>query len=401
MKHMFGNKINTKEDNIRDFFSRYIENVFPSQEKAMELLKSGRRLSFYLGIDPTGPDIHLGHSTNFFVLKKLIEMGHNVTLLIGDFTAQIGDPTGKSKTRNSLTVEEVKQNMKTYLEQAIKILPKGKFKVRYNSEWHRNMTFQRVIELASNFTVQQMIERDMFQNRLKNGEPIYLQEFLYPLVQGYDSVAMEVDGEIGGTDQTFNMLAGRTLSKKILNKEKFVITTRLLEDPVTKKKIMNKSEGIYISMNENSKDLYGKVMAVPDSGIVALYELETEVPLVNARDAEKRMQIDNHKLVKEEVARALVEMYHGIGASKLAEEEFDKVFSKGELPEQVEEAPGKGMKLVDFLTEHALATSSSEAKRLLDQGAVSVNEEVVKAWGHLLKKEDVIRVGSRKFLKVF
>ncbi|OGM98333.1 MAG: tyrosine--tRNA ligase [Candidatus Yanofskybacteria bacterium RIFCSPLOWO2_01_FULL_41_34] len=398
---MFGNKINTKEDNIRDFFSRYIENVFPSQEKAMELLKSGRRLSFYLGIDPTGPDIHLGHSTNFFVLKKLIEMGHNVTLLIGDFTAQIGDPTGKSKTRNSLTVEEVKQNMKTYLEQAIKILPKGKFKVRYNSEWHRNMTFQRVIELASNFTVQQMIERDMFQNRLKNGEPIYLQEFLYPLVQGYDSVAMEVDGEIGGTDQTFNMLAGRTLSKKILNKEKFVITTRLLEDPVTKKKIMNKSEGIYISMNENSKDLYGKVMAVPDSGIIALYELATEVPLVKVRDAEKRMQIDNPKLVKEEVARALVEMYHGIGASKLAEEEFDKVFSKGELPEQVEEAPGKGMKLVDFLTEHALATSSSEAKRLLDQGAVSVNEEVVKAWGHLLKKEDVIRVGSRKFLKVF
>ena len=397
---MFGNKINTKEDNIRDFFSRYIENVFPSQEKAMELLKSGRRLSFYLGIDPTGPDIHLGHSTNFFVLKKLIEMGHNVTLLIGDFTAQIGDPTGKSKTRNSLTVEEVKQNMKTYLEQAIKILPKGKFKVRYNSEWHRNMTFQRVIELASNFTVQQMIERDMFQNRLKNGEPIYLQEFLYPLVQGYDSVAMEVDGEIGGTDQTFNMLAGRTLSKKILNKEKFVITTRLLEDPVTKKKIMNKSEGIYISMNENSKDLYGKVMAVPDSGIIALYELATEVPLVKVRDAEKRMQIDNPKLVKEEVARALVEMYHGIGASKLAEEEFDKVFSKGELPEQVEEAPGKGMKLVDFLTEHALATSSSEAKRLLDQGAVSVNEEVVKEWGHILKKGDVVRVGSRKFLKV-
>src|SRR3989344_1919350 len=194
---MFGNKVITDKNKIDELFGRYVQTVFPSEDRAKEILSSGKRLRFYLGIDPTGPDIHLGHSTNFFVLKKLIEMGHNVTLLIGDFTAQIGDPTGKSKTRNSLTVDEVKQNMKTYLEQAIKILPKGKFKVRYNSEWHRNMTFQRVIELASNFTVQQMIERDMFQNRLKNGEPIYLQEFLYPLVQGYDSVAMEVDGEIG------------------------------------------------------------------------------------------------------------------------------------------------------------------------------------------------------------
>src|SRR5258708_2341707 len=240
---MFGKDIKSTESEVNGFFdsvSRYIDTVLPSLEEAKKMFMSGQKLSFYLGIDPTGPDIHLGHSTNFFLLKKLIEMGHGVVLLIGDFTAQIGDPTGKSATRKALSREEVEINMASYLEQAVKILPRGKFKVRHNSEWHRNMTFQKVIEIASYFTVQQMIVRDMFQERIKKEEPIHLQEFLYPLVQGYDSVALETDAEIGGTDQTFNMLAGRTLEKKILGKEKLVITTKLLEDTLTKKKIMNK-----------------------------------------------------------------------------------------------------------------------------------------------------------------
>lgn len=397
---MFGTKVKTDNEVIKDFFSRYIDNVFPSREEVEKLLKSGKRLSFYLGIDPTGPDIHLGHSTNFFVLKKLIEMGHDVTLLIGDFTAQIGDPTGKESVRKALTPEEVKHNMKTYLEQATKILPKGKFNVRHNSEWHRNMNFQHVIELARHFTVQRMMERDMFQERLKKDEPIYLQEFLYPLVQGYDSVALKTDGEIGGTDQTFNMLAGRKLAKQILGKDKIVITTKLLEDPVTKKKIMNKSEGRYISMNDGAKDMYGKVMAMPDSSTISLYEYVTETPIFKIKEVEKRISAEP-KSVKEEVAFTIVKMYHGEREAQKAKDEWEKVFSKRELPEWIEKVPGDGMELVDFITKHALASSSSEAKRLLDQGAVSINEEVIKKWGCILKKGDVVRVGPRKFLKVY
>lgn len=395
---MFGSKVETDENKINELLSRYVDTVFPSKEKAVEILKSGKRMSFYLGIDPTGPDIHLGHSTNFFILKKLVELGHNAILLIGDFTAQIGDPTGKENARKVLTPEEVKQNMRTYLEQAIKILPKGKFKVRYNSEWHRNMTFQRVIELSRHFTVQRMMERDMFQERLKKDEPIFLQEFLYPLVQGYDSVAMKIDGEIGGTDQTFNMLAGRKLVKQILNKEKIIITTKLLEDPVTKKKIMNKSEGRYISMNDSAQDMYGKVMAIPDSSIISLYEYVTEVPIQRVKEAEKRIQSEP-KIVKEEVALAIVTMYHGEKSAIKAQEEWDKVFSKGEIPSEMEEVKGKGI-LMQTTVVAGIIPSNSEFKRLIDQGAIKINNEIVKDWQVKDRPGDIVQIGPRRFVKI-
>jgi len=397
---MFGNKVITDKNKINELFGRYIQVVFPSEEKAKEILASGKKLRFYLGIDPTGPDIHLGHSTNFFVLKKLIELGHEVILLIGDFTALIGDPSGKNTARRALSSEEINKNMESYLKQALHILPKGKFELKYNSEWLGKLTFKDVIKLSSHFTHQQMIVRDMFQERLKADRPIYLNEFLYPLAQGYDSVAMEVDGEIGGNDQTFNMLVGRTLSKQLLDKDKIVITTWLLEDPVTKKKIMNKSEGRLISLNDEAKDMYGKIMAINDSVVMPLFEHTTEVPLglINGEIYEltKTKPMD----AKKQLAFELVKIHHGEKEAMKARDEWEKVFSNKEMPSEIQEAPGDGMKLVDFITGHALATSSSDAKRLLDQGAVSINNEVLKEWGYVLKRGDVVRVGPRKFLKV-
>lgn len=389
-------------DRFFEWLKRYVDNILPSIDEAKKLFLSGKKLSFYLGIDPTGPDIHLGHSTNFFVLKKLIELGHEVTLLIGDFTAQIGDPSGKTKARKALSRSEVEVNMKTYLQQATKILPKGKFAIRYNSEWHRNMIFQQVLELASYFTVQQMIARDMFQERLQKDEPIHLQEFLYPLIQGYDSVVMKVDGEVGGTDQLFNMLAGRTLEKKILGKEKLVITTKLLEDPITNKKIMNKSEGGYISMNNSAKDMYGKIMAMPDSSIVALYKYTTEAPLESVSQAEERIKTENPKIVKKEVAKELVRMYHGEKEADKAHSEFEKVFSKGELPEDIKEWSLKTgeTNIVDVLAGSITASSKTDAKRLIDQKAVEINGQTIIDWRQEVKSGDIIKVGPRKFLKI-
>lgn len=398
---MFETKVITNENEIDDLFSRYLDSVLPSKEKAVEMLKSGRKLSFYLGIDPTGPDIHLGHTTNLLFLKKLKHLGHRIILLIGDFTAKVGDPTGKESARKKLSEKEVEENMKTYLEQVYKILPEGSFDVDYNSRWWKKMSWDDGMELASNFTVQQMLVRDMFQKRVQEQKPIYLQEFMYPLMQGYDSVAMKVDGEVGGTDQTFNMLVGRDLERIILSKEKLVFTTKLLEDPKTCKKMMNKSEGQYISLNYSSKDMFGKIMAMSDSTILPLFENTTEVPETRIREIKSKIdEGENPKKFKEELALELVRMYHGDKEAQKALDEWEKVFSNKERPSEIEEAPGDGMKLVDFITEHALATSSSEAKRLLDQGSVSINEEVVKEWGHTLKKGDVIRVGPRKFLKV-
>src|SRR3990167_2066107 len=234
-------KVITDENQIKEIFGRYAQAVFPSSEKALEVFKSGRRLTFYLGIDPTGPDIHLGHVTNFLVIKKIINLGHKVILLIGDFTARIGDPTGKDTARQPLSKDQVKENMKTYLSQVYKILPKKSLEIKYNSRWLEKMNLEDVINLGSNFTVQQMMARDMFQRRLQEQKPISQNEFVYPLLQGYDSVAMEVDGEIGGNDQTFNMLIGRDLVKKMKNREKFVLATKLLTDNAGAK--MGKTEG--------------------------------------------------------------------------------------------------------------------------------------------------------------
>lgn len=396
---MFGNKIVTDENKINELFSRYIRDILPSKEKAKELLKSGKQLSFYSGIDPTGPDIHLGHTTNLLFLKKLKFLGHKIILLVGDFTAKIGDPTDKESARIKLSEKQVKENMRTYLGQVYKILPKGSFDVAYNSRWLKNMTWDNGMEIASNFTVQQMIIRDMFQKRIQDQKPIYLQEFMYPLMQGYDSVALKVDGEVGGTDQTFNMLIGRDLEKIILGKEKLVFSTKLLENPDTGKKMMSKSEGHYISLNDSSKDMYGKIMAMPDSVILPLFENTTEVPEQKLKEIRERIEKqENPKNIKKELAFELVKMYFSETEAQKTEKEFEKIFIEGGLPSEIEEVKVSGS--ITTAIAGTLNVSNSEIKRLMNEKAVSVNGEIITDWHYEIKAGDTIKIGPRRFIKI-
>ena len=394
-------KIVTDENKIMEFLnSRYIETVLPSKEKAAEIMGAGKQLVFYWGIDPTGPDVHLGHTTNAFVMKKLAELGHKIILLIGDFTATIGDPTDKEAARKTLTEKEVKENMKTYLNQIGKILPRGSFEVKHNSKWYNKLHYKDWLKITMKFTQQQMIARDMFQERLKKDKPIGMHELDYPMMQGYDSVVMEVDGEVGGNDQLFNMKVGRDLVKEILGKEKIVITTRLLEDPTTGKKIMNKSEGRYISLNDSSEEMFGKTMAMPDSAIVPMFAYATELSDAKISEVKNRLGSgENPKNLKEELAFELTLMYHGEKEAQKAKDNFESVFSEGKLPEEIREIKFAG-KITELLKVSGIAGSMSVAKQLIDQKAVSVNDHVVTDCDFGVKMGDIIRVGPRKFLKI-
>lgn len=395
-------KIETAQGKVEAIFNRYVESTYPSKERAVQILMSGKELTFYVGIDPTGPDIHLGHTTNFLLLKKIMNLGHKIIVLIGDFTAQTGDPTGRDVARKSLTEKEVSQNAKTYLDQVHKLLPKGSFRVKYNSTWFNKMTLSEIRQLARQFTVQQMIARDMFQTRIKSQRPITLEEFLYPLMQGYDSVAMNVDGEIGGSDQTFNMLVGRDLEKTLLNKEKIVITTKLLEDPITGKKLMNKSEGQYIALGDTPEDMFGKIMALPDQAIIQIFTLATEISDQKIHEIENRLADgENPKIIKEELAFEMVKMYYGESAATKSKNEFNRVFSEGGLPEEIREFEiKKGNMDLSLVLKGWLNISTSESKRLIDQGAVTVNGKMIKEWNVAVGVGDIIKVGPRRFLKI-
>ncbi|PIZ54477.1 tyrosine--tRNA ligase, partial [Candidatus Uhrbacteria bacterium CG_4_10_14_0_2_um_filter_41_7] len=252
-----------KEEKIDQLLTRGVSEVLPSAESLKVALQGRKKLKIYIGIDPTSPMLHIGHAIGLRKLREFQDLGHEVILLLGSFTAMIGDPTDKTAVRTQLTQKEVLKNAVTYKEQAGKILNfegKNPVKLMFNHKWLQKMNFSEVVNLASHFTVQQMLERDMFETRIKEGKPVYVHEFMYPLMQGYDSVAMDVDAEIGGSDQTFNMLAGRTLQRQINGREKFVITMKLLENAEGKK--MSKSEGGFIALNDSAKDIFGKLMAM-------------------------------------------------------------------------------------------------------------------------------------------
>src|SRR3989344_5796684 len=396
-------KTMTDKNKIKEFLnSRYIEQVFPSKERVAEMMGSGKQMVFYWGIDPTGPDVHLGHTTNAFVMKKLTELGHKIVILIGDFTATIGDPTDKEAIRKSLTEKEVKENMKNYLDQIHKILPKGFFETKYNSKWYNKMNVKDWLELSALLTQQQMVGRNMFQERIKNDKPISMQEFIYPILQGYDSVAMDVDGEVGGNDQTFNMLVGRDLLRKLKGKEKIVIATRLLEDPITGKKIMNKSEGQYISLNDSADDMFGKIMAMPDSAILPLFSYTTEIADEKVNEIKSRLEGGENPIVaKKELAIELVKTYYNEKSAQKAKENFERVFSEGKLPEEKKEVKVDGaMTIVNVLQGSGMVTSASEAKRLIDQKAIEMNGKTVMDWGTQVETGSIIKICSHRFLKI-
>src|SRR3989344_4887360 len=280
-------KIITDSQKIDELLVRGVENIYPKKEFLESLLKSGKKLTLYTGYDPTAPTLHIGHGITMMKLRQFQDLGHKVIMLIGDFTGMIGDPTDKTATRQKLTREEVLVNCKNYQEQASTILNfKGEnaVEVKFNSEWLGKMNFLDILELTSHFTVQRMLERDMFEKRQEEKKPIYLHEFLYPVMQAYDSVAMDVDGEVGGNDQTFNMLAGRDLMKDLKDKEKFVLTMKLLADATGKK--MGKSEGNMVALADSAEDMFGKVMSWTDGMILGGFELCTKVPMSEIKKIE-------------------------------------------------------------------------------------------------------------------
>ena len=366
-------------DAIERLLTRGVAEVIPFEETERRL-RAGEKIRIYIGIDPTSRVIHLGHAVALRKLREFQQLGHKVVFLIGDFTGRIGDPTDRSAARVQLTREQVADNAASYIEQAGKILdihsPTNPIEIRYNGEWWDNLTARDMIELAAYFTVQQMIQRDMFQRRLEENKPIGLHEFLYPLLQGYDSVALNVDAEIGGTDQTFNMLAGRTLVRAIQNRDKFVVTVPLLEGTDGRK--MSKSFGNVIGVTDPPFDMYGRLMSIKDELIVRYVELATDVP--ESEIDRIRRQLDegtvNPMDVKKRLAWEVVAFYHGPEAAAEAAARFVREVQQREIPEEVPSASlprGGKWPIVELLVALGLAASKGEAKRLVEQGSVQVD----------------------------
>jgi len=394
----------TNSQKIDEVLTRGVENIYPSKEELKKILMSGKKLRIYSGIDPTGK-LHIGHAAVLGKLRQFQDLGHEIIVLIGDFTATIGDPTGKSESRKPLTRKQVLANAKDYKSQIGKILNYNKSNIKFfhNETWTNKLKPIDLLSIASNFTVARLLERDMFQKRIKEGRDIHVHEFLYPILQAYDSVTMDVDMEIGGNDQTFNMLAGRTLMKKMKDKEKFVLTTKLLVDPTGKK--MGKTEGNMINLDDNPEEMYGKIMSWPDNLISLGFELCTIISLNEINDIEK---ILNPRDQKARLAKEIVKMYHGEKAAEIAEEEFNKVFRNRELPSDIPvfETDKNNHFVLDLLFNAKLAASKNEAKRLVEGGGVEIingdKKEKIADWKKEINLENgmVIKVGSRKFVKI-
>ncbi|MEJ5285082.1 MAG: tyrosine--tRNA ligase [Brevinematales bacterium] len=386
--------------------SRGVVEIIPEEElkeKLEQSIKENRPLRIKMGADPSAPDLHLGHSVPLRKLRQFQDLGHEVYFLIGDFTGMIGDPTGKSSTRKRLTREEVLQNAETYKRQIFKILDPSKTNVVFNSSWCEKMYFADVLDLTSRYTVARMLERDDFFKRYKENKPISLIEFMYPLIQGYDSVVLKADVEIGGTDQKFNLLVGRELQKEYGQTPQIVMTLPLLEgtDGVNK---MSKSLGNYIGISEPPDQMFGKTMSIPDNLIVKYFELLTDVPLEKIKEYEKKMKEgENPRDYKVLLAKTLVAQYYDNLTAERAFAEFERVFKEKGLPDEMEEflVPGS-MKIIDILLEAKVLPSKSEVRRMLQQNAVYVNGERINDENYIISSgtETIIKVGKRKFLKV-
>ena len=383
------------ENRIKDLLTRGAEEVIVKKHLE-ERLQSGEKLRVKFGIDPTMPDIHLGHSVPLLKLKQFQDLGHQAVFLVGDFTATIGDPSGKTNSRKPLTESEVKENMANYIRQAAKILDIKKVEVRYNSEWYAKKGMDFLVQITSRFTYAHLIEREEFQNRIKKGADISLLELIYPLLQGYDSVELETDVEIGGTDQKFNLLMGRKVQQRFGRPEQDIITMPLLEGTDGVKK-MSKSYDNYIGLTDAPFKMFGKIMSIPDKIMGRYFDLLTSVPRREIGNLAPRDQ-------KLRLAWEIVNFYHGAQAADQAREEFIRVFKKGGAPAQI-----KAIKITprpigakELLVKCDLAKSLSEAQRLIEQGAVSLDNEVLTDWHQELfvKKPVILKVGKYRFVKL-
>ena len=386
-----------------------IIDVEELKSKLTKAQKEGRPLTVKLGLDPTAPDIHLGHAVVLRKIKQMQDLGHKVVIIIGDFTAMIGDPTGRSKTRPPLTREEVLENARTYQEQIFKIIDKEKTEVRFNSEWLGALNFSDVIALASKYTVARMLEREDFKKRFEGHESIGIHEFFYPLMQGYDSVAIKADIELGGTDQRFNLLMGRTIQKDYGQENQIALLMPLLEgtDGVEK---MSKSLGNYIGIYEEPEQMYGKVMSIPDELMIKYYELTTDIHPDEVDKIKASLEDGTYhpRDAKMRLAREITALYHDEEAAQKAEKQFKAVFQKRGTPEDIPSfkvpediISEEGIDMARLMVEAKLAPSTSQARRLINQGAVRVNgERINEIRISSLKDQDIVQAGKRKFIKI-
>jgi tyrosyl-tRNA synthetase len=365
---------------IERILEKGVEQILPSKDGLKELLESGKRINVYQGFDPSGNTLHIGHTVGMRKLEDFRKLGHHVIFLIGDFTARIGDPTDKSASRIMLTKEQVEENMKSYIAQASKIIDinnkENPVDILYNSQWHDEMTFKDVVELAAEFTVQQMLKRDMFQKRMEENKPIHLNEFLYPLMQGYDSVAMDIDVEIGGNDQLFNMLAGREMIFNHLKKEKFVLAGKLLTTSDGTK--MGKTTGNMIRMDDSPEDIYGKVMAFGDDVILRGFEILTFASIPELNEYKKRIESgENPMNLKKELAFRITEEITSKEEAEKAQGFFESVFQKKDMDTEIPEITitENEITLNDLLVKVNFASSKGQARRLVEQGAVKIDDE--------------------------
>jgi len=379
--------------------------IVPEDELVEKLKKSkseNKPLKIKLGCDPTRPDLHLGHSVILRKLRQFQDLGHEAILIIGDFTALIGDPTGQNKTRPPLTEEEIKENAETYLDQATQILDPEHTTIVYNSEWLGKLRFQDVIKLTSKLTIARMIERDDFSKRFKNNEPISLHEFLYPLAQGQDSVHLESDVELGGTDQKFNLLVGRDLQKDAGQDPQIALMMPLLVGTDGSMK-MSKSYDNYIGITEDANEMYGKVLSIPDDLIYSWFELVTDVSVDELPEIKKRAEKDPRN-TKHELALNITRIYHGEDAAKAAREHFEQTVIKKDIPDDAptfEYPAGKEVRLLDIISETGFTQSNGQTKRLMKQGGVSIDDEKITDKSHAVTfnedTEFTLKVGKRNF----
>lgn len=398
-------KVHTDKTLIDQFLTRGVENIYPTEDALRKKLMSGDRIKTYQGFDPTGPYLHIGHAMGIRALRILQKLGHEVIFLVGDFTSRVGDPD-KDKARKMLTTKEIEENMKGWKEQAGHLIDfegDNPVKFMHNYDWLSKLNLEDLIELMSKSTVQQMIERDMFQRRLNQNDPIGLQEFIYPLMQGYDSVAMEVDLEIGGTDQIFNMLVGRSLCKSYLNKEKYVRANILMEAPDAL--TMSKTKGNGINLSDSAEDMYGKAMSYPDELIVKGLTLLTEVPMEVISQIEMDVSSNQNQMKhKKFMAYEIVKSILGEAKAKEAQLHFEKTVQNKEADEDnaVEISVEGPQSLFETLKNNLNNVSNSEIRRTIEQGGVSINGEKLENINASvdLKSGDIIKFGKRTFFKI-
>ncbi|MFC0274304.1 tyrosine--tRNA ligase [Metabacillus herbersteinensis] len=390
-------------------YTQGVQDIIPVEELENKVAKSvleNRPLKIKLGLDPSAPDVHLGHTVVLKKMRQFQDNGHIIQLLIGDFTGKIGDPTGKSVARKQLTDEEVKHNAKTYFEQFEKVVDMEKVELHYNSQWLSQLNFEDVIQLAGKITVARLMERDDFEERIAFGKPISLHEFFYPLMQGYDSVVLECDIELGGTDQHFNILMGRHFQEKYGKEKQVAILMPLLEglDGIEK---MSKSKKNYIGIDESPQEMYGKAMSIPDELMNKYFELITDFSPNNLETIKTGMESGNlhPRDAKMLLGKTIVRMYHGIEAAEKAEQQFISVFQKGAAPDEMPLVEWRGnteMPVIDFLVDIHLLSSKSEARRMIENRGVKINGDKVEDTGILVSINHglVVQVGKRKFVKI-